>query len=350
MIVTYGVAVFIRILATALSSLGNVIQRRSHVQNDKLAQIEQKNSLKRPLWHAGFWLYLVTSGTGSFFGISSLPILVQAPLGACSLFFNAIYSHFLLHEDMTWIGSLGTLIIAGGAAVIAIILDQPDDKKTTQQLIILLTRTSYIVYITFTFVITAGFAIWGCILIRRHKQIIKTSLHVHGKTRQQMWIAIFFEISASLSASQAFIFAKITYDLVELSFTTGENQFLDSVGFIIMAITAILVVLQLWFFNIALHYYTTVVIIPIGYSLGITLACINTLVYYDSFNGMSTTQTVVVLFCIVAVIVGIMLLARSKSTRIKTFIQKSTLESEIDEFVIRIDKFSKMVDKHVETF
>lgn len=316
MSVPYGTAIFIKLGTTALSSLGVVIQRKSHVINDSKSQEEQKNALKRPLWHAGFWMYLVFSAVGSAFSITSLPILVIAPFSTFTLLFNAIYSHFLLQENMTWIGFIGTVLIAASSVGIAIILNIPEAKKNTRELVELLTRHGYLVYVSLTFVIFMVLLSIGIHLVRKHKK--EQLIMAFNATRKRaLSIAVLFELCATILASQAIIFAKISYDLLVLTLTTGENQFKDPVTPIILVCTAIFTIGQLVLFNVSLHYYTTVVIIPIGYSFGIALACLNTFVYYDSFHEITAWKTVLVVICVIITICGVYLLSKTSSTVVK---------------------------------
>ena len=131
---SYKLAILFRILTLALIALGIVIQRKSHVNNDSKPEDERKNAMFRPLWHLGFWLYVIFSLIGDFIAISSLPILVIAPLMTIILFFNAIYSWWLLKEKMKRRGWIGTTIIAICSAALAILLNLPNSPKDTDGL------------------------------------------------------------------------------------------------------------------------------------------------------------------------------------------------------------------------
>lgn len=313
----YGVSISAKLVTTALSSLGIIIQRKSHVKNDEKPLTQRKSSVKRPLWHLGFWLYLSTSAVGNVFSITSLPILVIAPLGTFSLLFNAVYAHFLLDENMTLIGFIGTVIVAGASAGIAILLHLPQHSKNSQQLAALLTSTGYIIYIVITAILLVIMVITGIHLTKVHKKN-HSILSTEKERRLRLKIAVFFELSSTILASQALIFAKLSFDLLDLSIKTSINQFKDAVSIISLIVTAISTVLQLYFFNVSLHYYTTVVVIPIGYSAGITLACLNTFVYYDSFTQLTIGKTIAVLVLVATIIIGIILLFSKTSTSTHT--------------------------------
>ena len=311
----YGTAIAIKLATTSVSSLGIVIQRKSHVINDEKPIEERKNALKRPLWHLGFWLYIICAGAGTVSSISSLPILVIAPLSTFTLLFNAIYAHFLLNEKMTWIGIMGNVLIAAASAGMAIVLDLPQIPLHARELVLFLKRTRYLIYITITTILLLCFIFYGWKLSVEHKKEAG-NVTFNSTRRRALKIAISFELAATILASQAIIFAKISYDLLMLSLQTGENQFSDPISPVILTITIVSTIFELLFFNVSLHYYTTVVIIPIGYSAGIALACLNTFFYYESFSELSAWKSVLVVFSVVVIICGIYLLSKKKSTKI----------------------------------
>lgn len=304
---SYAVAITVDIISICLSSLGVVIQRKSHIENDKLENSLQKHSLQRPLWWFGFLIYLIPAATGSFFGITSLPILVIAPIGTFTLFFNAIYSHFFLKEDMTLLGGIGTVVMAASAASIAILMDIPQETKNIDELVQFMKKPLYITYITFVSILTLVAVIVNVYLLKKDK--------IFQSRKNRLTIAIIFIILAYVLASQAVIFAKESFDLISLSFTTGQNQFLSVYTYLILFATIVVTVLQLVFFNMAIHYYTLLVLVPIGYSVGIIMACVNTLIYYDSFFILETWKTILVVSLVILIICGIILLSMKKSIK-----------------------------------
>ena len=307
--ISYGVSIVIKVTTTLFGSLGLIIQRWSHIKNDRSPPDERKNALKRPLWHIGFWLNVLTSLIGGILSLS-LPILLLAPLGTSSLLFNAIFAHFILKEDMTIYGIIGTLLIAASCAGIAIILYLPEIPKTSKELVKLVSSKSYIIYIVLTGALLISFAVCGWCLIRKLKKTSSTTaLDEKRKDTLKLFIAIFFILSSGLLASQAIIFAKITYDLLKVSIDTTVNQFKDAISIVILILTVVTALFQLFFLNISLHYYTTLIIIPIGYAEGIILACLNTLIYYDAFSKLDWWKNALVILCTVTILGGIFLLS-----------------------------------------
>ena len=82
-------AVGIGLVASLIQSLGLTMQRRSHVQNQRLPETERQSAWRRPMWIAGFVVFLSANISGTLFQIGTLPVVILAPLGAVSLLYNA---------------------------------------------------------------------------------------------------------------------------------------------------------------------------------------------------------------------------------------------------------------------
>jgi hypothetical protein len=322
---SYGVAILIRCVSVALIALGVVLQRKSHIVNDNLPENKQKNALKRPLWQVGFWMYVISSVIGDLVGISSLPILVIAPLTTLVLFFNAAYSKYILKERMTYLGWLGTIIIAIASIAFAVLLNVPTHLRDGTEIHKLLVRPGYIVYCVVNLIVLCICFLFIYYCKHKQKQLFKISrseLHIingeiiehsnvneHTLNRLNFWCAILFQLVSTILAAQALVFAKLFFDLFQKS-SNDKTQFISSMTIGILIVTIITTILQLIFFNASLHYYSTLVTVPFGYSLGIILACLNTIVYYDFFSVLQAWKIIIIIISMIATIFGIYLLSK----------------------------------------
>ena len=103
-------SITICITTSCIQSLGLTIQRKSHVLNGNLYPKEKRRSAcRRPLWHLGFDLYIISNVIGSIFAIGTLPIVILAPLGASTLVFNAFFAKLLLGDVFSAQSAVGRL-------------------------------------------------------------------------------------------------------------------------------------------------------------------------------------------------------------------------------------------------
>ena len=90
------------------TNVGLTIQRRSHLHNERLPEEERRSEWHRPLWVAGFIVFLAANISGTIFQIGTLPIVILAPLGAVSLLYNALLARALLDDFLSQHMLLGT--------------------------------------------------------------------------------------------------------------------------------------------------------------------------------------------------------------------------------------------------
>ncbi|KAI9608806.1 hypothetical protein H4Q26_004995 [Puccinia striiformis f. sp. tritici PST-130] len=101
----------IGLLASFIQSLGLTIQRKSHLQNDRLPLSSRKPDYLRPVWLIGFTIYFSFNILGSIFQIGTLPLIILGPLGAISLLWNAILARLLLADTFSIHLIFGTILI-----------------------------------------------------------------------------------------------------------------------------------------------------------------------------------------------------------------------------------------------
>ena len=61
----YVVGVLISLAASLLDAIGINLQRRDHVTNAQLPLDQQRHECKRPTWHLGFAMYVISQLGGS---------------------------------------------------------------------------------------------------------------------------------------------------------------------------------------------------------------------------------------------------------------------------------------------
>ncbi|WAQ83434.1 hypothetical protein PtA15_3A804 [Puccinia triticina] len=151
------------LLASFIQSLGLTIQRKSHLQNDRLPPASRKPDYARPVWLVGFTIYFSFNILGSIFQIGTLPLIILGPLGAISLLWNAILARLLLADRFSPHLIFGTILIGLGALLIGLYGLLPDQSAShdLDQLIFLYSRTPFLVEIILlllTFSLLCSFA------------------------------------------------------------------------------------------------------------------------------------------------------------------------------------------------
>ncbi|PLW39468.1 hypothetical protein PCANC_01147 [Puccinia coronata f. sp. avenae] len=158
-----ALGISIGLVASFIQSLGLTIQRKSHLQNERLPLPLRKPDYARPVWLLGFTIYFSFNILGSIFQIGTLPLIILGPLGAISLLWNAILARCLLADRFSPHLILGTILIALGALLIALYGLLPDQSTShdLDRLVYLYSRTPFIVemlILILTFSVVCSFA------------------------------------------------------------------------------------------------------------------------------------------------------------------------------------------------
>ncbi|KAJ1988739.1 hypothetical protein H4R33_002325 [Dimargaris cristalligena] len=172
----FAVGVITSIITSFTQSLGLTLQRKSHVDHCRLtttigpppeadAQLETAEPsaplltsgsppvlpyYRRPLWLAGFALFLASSFGGSTVTISLLPVTILAPLGAVTLVSNALFAKWLLADPFSVQAFLATILVVLGGLLIGIFGALPLPSHDLASLITLYQRPAFIAFFTVT--------------------------------------------------------------------------------------------------------------------------------------------------------------------------------------------------------
>jgi hypothetical protein len=95
----YAAGISIAVATSIIQSLGLTLQRKSHVLNEAIHPKElRRTACQQPLWHFGFYTYILSNIIGTLFSIGYLPVIILAPLGAVTLVFNAVFARLFLGD------------------------------------------------------------------------------------------------------------------------------------------------------------------------------------------------------------------------------------------------------------
>lgn len=292
----YGVALTVDLILGTISTLGYILIRRSHKKEALKPENLQRRSFKRPSWHFGLWLYIIVGTVVSVIALSNLPFFVLVMLGAVKLVYNAVYSYFILHEGMTRSAFLGTFYIMISAVVIGILGVVEEPKRTVDQLLIMYSSLFFMLY--------------EVTLLLFFVTLTYLSRQSSGRTSRSRGILI--GVTSTFCANQAAFFAKSGLALLNTSILLGENQFTSFLPFFIVGMMTILALLGLYLFNKSLKLCETLVLIPIAYCVGIVLAVLNTVIYYDKADSIQAWKWVLIAIALVYLAYGVFELSWSR--------------------------------------
>ncbi|PRQ72641.1 hypothetical protein AAT19DRAFT_16565 [Rhodotorula toruloides] len=147
--ISIAAGITVGLVSSFVQSLGLTVQRLSHLSNEKLPADERRRDWQRPLWLAGFAVFIISNVFGTLFQLGALPIVVLGPLGAVSLLWNAFFARIILGDHFSAQLVAGSILIAGGATLIGIFGVVPEPTLSLPRLTALYTRPAFLLFLLF---------------------------------------------------------------------------------------------------------------------------------------------------------------------------------------------------------
>ncbi|RUS19348.1 hypothetical protein BC937DRAFT_87623, partial [Endogone sp. FLAS-F59071] len=301
-----------------VQSLGLAIQRKSYVLNENIHPKElRRNACQQPLWHVGFYTYLISNIIGSVFSIGYLPIVILAPIGAMGLVFNALFARILLGDAFTRQSVIGTILIVIGATLVGLFGVVPEPSHSLNDLIALYRRPAFISYFsvleTFTVVtlLVTHFTEYQLNLIQTG--IIRESdtyLKKIGRlSKVRTILGISYGVMGGNISGQSMLFAKSGLELLILTLFHGQNQFDRPLTWVLVAFLIVTAILQLYYLNKGLRLCDTVLLIPLSFCAFNVSCLFNGLVYFGQWDRLRWWQILLVMIGICILITGVLILS-----------------------------------------
>lgn len=225
------------IITSLIQSLGLTLQRKSHVKEESRPPHQRRRPFRRGLWRIGFAIFLTSNILGSSVQITTLPLVVLAPLQASGLIFNAILASLILHEDFTRLSLVGTVLVSVGAGLIAGFGALEEPSHNLVELLTMFSRTPFLIWMGIQFGVMVTTLVISRLLlisIRRKSALMDNarlgfqaiSSVTMGRTikRLKMVRGCISGCLSGLISAYCLLLAKTTVELIIRSIT-DENQF-----------------------------------------------------------------------------------------------------------------------------
>ncbi|KAJ8326394.1 hypothetical protein O5D80_005145 [Batrachochytrium dendrobatidis] len=125
-------------------------------------------------------------------------------------------------------------------------------------------------------------------------------------------VGVLYAIVGGITASETLLLTKSGVELIVMSIFGSNNQFQGAFSFLLLALLALTIFLQLYSLNKALHYCLPVLVIPIFYTLFTCLSLANSMVYLDAFGVYSTINLICLILGIAVIVMGVCVLGKGQ--------------------------------------
>lgn len=113
-----------------------------------------------------------------------------------------------------------------------------------------------------------------------------------------------------MMASYTVLFAKSLINLLVTSIFDGQNQFTSALAWVILVVTVVTAVSQVYWINMGLKKYDALLQVPVFFTIWVLLDIVGGGIYYDEFSGFTPTKYVLFCFGVLTVFFGVALLAK----------------------------------------
>ena len=174
--ITLGVTT--AIITSLIQSLGLTLQRKSHVKEELKSPHLRRRPFRRGLWRLGLAIFLTSNILGSTVQITTLPLVILAPLQASGLIFNAALASLMLAEAFTRLSFVGTVLVSVGAGLIAGFGALEEPSHNLRELLVMFERVPFMIWMGVQFGIVVLILIVSRVMltaIRKRSKILDST-------------------------------------------------------------------------------------------------------------------------------------------------------------------------------
>lgn len=131
-----------------------------------------------------------------------------------------------------------------------------------------------------------------------------------------------------MMASYTVLFAKSLINLLVTSIFDGQNQFTSVLAWVILVVTVVTAVSQVYWINMGLKKYDALLQVPVFFTIWVLLDIIGGGIYYDEFSGFTATKYVLFCLGVLTVFFGVALLAKRLAVLAKEDVGESQSQSQ----------------------
>jgi hypothetical protein len=130
-----------------------------------------------------------------------------------------------------------------------------------------------------------------------------------------------------MMASYTVLFAKSLINLLVTSIFDGQNQFTSALAWVILVVTVVTAVSQVYWINMGLKKYDALLQVPVFFTIWVLLDIVGGGIYYDEFSGFTATKYVLFCLGVLTVFFGVALLAKRLAVLAKEDVGESQSQS-----------------------
>lgn len=311
----FFVGVLCAIIGNSVISIGMFLQKQVHILN-----IENESYVKLPQW----WFALsvtVIGEIGNFLAYGMSPATVVSPLGGLTVVLNFVWSHLFLQEQSSWY-NIGGIVVSLLGGVFIVMFSPVSSTMTVEYIYNCLVSWSSLLYfcmlIIFILYILNPLDVRWAISKKTSRENVIYYCIVCGITAA-------FTVTSAKGISTAFV---MVFNGDSAMFTQSNICWLTYLLFIVIGIS---VFFQVKYFNEALIFFASTVVVPTFYIFFTTFSVLTAMIVFIEFTFSPLIPNVILfVFGLLLAFAGIYLVSMKQTSKLDILVENEEKEHILD--------------------
>jgi uncharacterized membrane protein len=265
---------------------------------------KQRIVFRQPFWLLGFGLFLV-GNVSDFIGLSFASQTIVAPLGSVALLTNSIYAPCFLKERFHVRDLIATFTIITGTVLVVVFGSHEDTSYILWELLVMFMQTSVIIFLAVTTAIVVAMLVASYFA----EKITQNKSHPRYEVARR-FLPFAYPLTGGILGSITVMFAKASGELIKTSIFDGLNQFVYGWTYLVLGVTAITAVGQVFFLNRSLKKYDATYCIPVYYGAWVVFSITGGSLYFTEFEKFSALGYSMYFLGVAIMVVGVLVLSK----------------------------------------
>lgn len=302
---------FVGVICSLLACLGTVtgmmLQKYSHMTEDRKPPEKRRSEVKRPLWWLSLVFMIAVPAPLDFAALSFASLSILGPLAGVTLLLNVILSPIFLKEKLACNDIIGTVLICIGAGITTAFGSRDEKHYDVAGFHALYQRPIFI-----AFFVLVNIVLVTLILVVK---FMKNGRRV-ATTPNENWLIPFLPhllgCLTGLAGAEQMALSKSIVEITSVSVKAndGGKQFTYPLTYAIICFGVALAILQIKSLNTGLSLYDVVYFLPIYNSYLIVWNIVVGLIYFDEIATLTDLQVGMFFLGTVVVVAGVLLLKK----------------------------------------
>lgn len=294
--VLWAVGVAVAIAAQFVSNLGNILQKRSHNDEERRPKAQQRPYAQRAVWWVGMSMILFGS-FADFVALTLAPQSVVAALGCLTLVATVIWAPLVLGERLSVRHYIATGMIVVGVVLAVVYGPHSDGHYALAELLARFTTARFAGYVVGVAAVAIGLYA-AIVYVESRFDLPPSKLTLGDYYTEERWRSMdqrlgrFHRVSygmlSGVMGAQVMLLGKFIGELIAITLSGNTGTLTTPATYLIVIALAGAVVGQIHFVNEGELRFQSLYVLPVFQATWTLFSVVGGLVVFDEWDSMGT--------------------------------------------------------------